>query len=134
MFIPHYVSCVLCHLSLGMCHMSPVTCCMSCFIYIKKNCPSKELDNMVELVGGGCVINGPTPYSFKGLPPRRILYCKIPLVFHNGPTSNHRVDLILGWDQLQSEASRFTALPEAALYTTTFSRDFQGLEGRISCL
>ena len=70
----------------------------------------------------------------QGLPPGRILYWKIPVVFHNGPTSNHRAGLILRWDQLQSEASRFTALTEAALYTTTFSRDFQALKGRVSCL
>ena len=52
----------------------------------------------------------------------------IPLVFHNRPTSNHRAGPILRWDQLQSEASWFTALPDATLYTTTFSRDFQALD------
>ena len=70
----------------------------------------------------------------KGLPPGRILYCKIPLVFHKRPTSNHRAGLIWRWAQLQSEASWFTALQEAALYTTTFSTDFQALEGRINSL
>ena len=70
----------------------------------------------------------------QGLPPGRILYCKIPLVFHNGTTSNHRAGLILRWAQLQWEASWFTALPEAALYTTAFSRDFQSQEGRLSSL
>ena len=29
MFIPHYVSCVMCHMSHVMCHLSPVTCHMS---------------------------------------------------------------------------------------------------------
>ena len=71
---------------------------------------------------------------FQRLPLGRTLYCKVPLVFHNGPTSNHRAGLILRWDQLQSEASWFTALPEAALYTTTFYRDFQALKGRLSGL
>ena len=62
------------------------------------------------------------------MPPGRILYCNIPIVFHNGPTSNLRNGLILRRAQLQSEASWFTALPEAALYTTAFSREFQELE------
>ena len=70
----------------------------------------------------------------QGLPPGRILYCEITLVFHNGPTTNHRDGRILRWAQLQSEVSWFTALPEAALYATTFSRDFQALEWRLSCL
>ena len=68
----------------------------------------------------------------QGLPPGRILYCKIPLLFHDGPTSNHRARPILRWAQLQSEASWFTAFLEAALYTTTFSRDFQALEGGLA--
>ena len=29
--------------------------------------------------------------ELKGLPPGRILYSKIPLVFRNGPTSNHEL-------------------------------------------
>ena len=48
--------------------------------------------------------------KIKGLPPGRILYCKIPLVFRNGPTSNHRAGPILRLTQLQSEASWFTAI------------------------
>ena len=75
-----------------------------------------------------------TKKKIKGLPPGRIFYSKISIVFHNGPTSNHRAGPILKWDQLQSEASRFTASPEAALYTITFCRDFKTLKGRLSCL
>ena len=46
----------------------------------------------------------------QGLPPGRILSCKILLVFHNGSTSNQRAGPILRWAQLQSEASWFTAV------------------------
>ena len=70
----------------------------------------------------------------KGCLPEGFCTVRFPLVFHNGTTSNHRAGPILRWDQLQSEAIWFTALPEAALYTTTFSRDFQAMKGRLSCL
>ena len=51
-----------------MCHLSPVTCHLShvkknIFIYLKKKkiIPSQKLDKVVELVGGGSVINGAYP-------------------------------------------------------------------------
>ena len=37
-------------------------------------------------------------FVIKGLPLGRIFYCKIPLVFRNGPISNHRACPILRWD------------------------------------
>ena len=56
MFISHKVSCVTCHMSRVMCHMSTVTChrssVMSHLLPFKK---------MVEVVGGGFVINGAYP-------------------------------------------------------------------------
>ena len=70
----------------------------------------------------------------KGCLPEGFCTVRFPLVFHNGTSSNHRAGPILRWDQLQSEAIWFTALPDAALYTTTFSRDFQAMKGRLSCL
>ena len=65
MFIPHYVSHVTCHVSLATCHMSPVTCKKITIIMIiikKLNkkiifYPSEKLDKVVEIVGGGSVIN-----------------------------------------------------------------------------
>ena len=88
------------------------------------------LRELVVFVGGIFErVKSPNFFLRKGLAPGRILYCKIPLVFHNGPTSNHRTGPILRWAQLQSDTSWFTALPEAALYTTTFYRDFQALKG-----
>ena len=68
----------------------------------------------------------------KGCLPEGFCTVRFPLVFHNGTTTNHRAGPILRWDQLQSEASRFTALPEAALYTTTFCRDFKALKGGLA--
>ena len=87
MFIPHYVSYVMCHVSRVMCHvslvtsnlspvtchLSPVTCHMSKYFFKtfserrkKINIyiiffPLKKLDKVVELVGGGSVINGAYP-------------------------------------------------------------------------
>ena len=46
----HPTLCVMCHMSRVMCHVSPVTCHMS-----KKKLSLKKV---VELVGGGYVING----------------------------------------------------------------------------
>ena len=79
MFTPHHVSCVTCHISRVTCHLSPVTCHVSpahvtCQKYIflhfhyKKNIYiyyfftlQKIFDKVVELVGGGSVINGAYP-------------------------------------------------------------------------
>ena len=66
------LSCVMCHVSPVTCHLSPspVTCHLSHVIifffftfkfYIKKNTLPKILDKVVELVGGGSVINGAYP-------------------------------------------------------------------------
>ena len=52
MFIIHYVSRVTCHVSRVMCHVSCVTC------YMLHVLSWKKLDKVVELVGGGSVING----------------------------------------------------------------------------
>ena len=55
------VSGVICHVSPVTCHLSRVTCHLSKnILYIKKN-PQKKLDKVVELVGGGSVINGTFP-------------------------------------------------------------------------
>ena len=52
MFIVHYVSYVMCHISV-------------IFFYIKiKKMALNKFDKGVELVGGGSVIKGPTPSSF----------------------------------------------------------------------
>ena len=53
---------VMCHVSHVMCHMSLVTCDLSSiffyfFLFF-------FLDKALELDGGGCVVNGPTPSSF----------------------------------------------------------------------
>ena len=64
MFIPHNVSRVICHVSPVTCHLSPVTCQKNIFIYKKKISPSQKLDKVVELVGGGSVINGAYPVQF----------------------------------------------------------------------
>ena len=60
----------MCHLSRVTCHVSPVTCRMSKKNYIKKIKNKKiyiyiyifylkeKLEELVELVGGGSVING----------------------------------------------------------------------------
>ena len=63
--------------SYTMCHLSPVTCHLSpffLFFFILK-----KIDKLVELVGGGSVITGPTPSSFfpqKGNIPFCIQPCK----------------------------------------------------------
>ena len=68
----HYVSCVTCHVSPVMFHLSRVTSHMTkyffyIFFYIKEKenkgiCLSlKKIDKGVELVGGGSVINGAYP-------------------------------------------------------------------------
>ena len=60
-----HVSCVTCHLSPILCHVSPVT---SLFFMLKKihlyiySGEEKKLDLVVELVGGGSVINGAYPF------------------------------------------------------------------------
>ena len=48
-----HLSCVTCHVSHVTCHVSHVTCHMS---HVKK-----KFDKVVELVGGGSVINGAYP-------------------------------------------------------------------------
>ena len=64
------MSCVMCHMSPVTCHVSRITCHMS---HVKKNyiyiyffliILQKKLDKVVELVGGGSVINRPAPSSF----------------------------------------------------------------------
>ena len=53
--------------SLVTCHMSRVTCHMSFFSFfflVKKSKNLKKMDKVVELVGGGSVINGAYPSSF----------------------------------------------------------------------
>ena len=77
MFIPLYVSCVTCHMSRVMCHVSCVTCHVSpvtghgahvifyLFFFLTKKSIKKKLDNVVELVDGGSVINGPTSSSLR---------------------------------------------------------------------
>ena len=61
-FICH-VSLVTCHLSHVTCHMSHVTCHMlfffKCLVFLY---PEQKLDNVVELVGGGSVINRAYPF------------------------------------------------------------------------
>ena len=62
MFGPPNVSHVTCHVSHVTCHVSTVIL----FFYIfldkkKKNNLHKNLDKVVELVGGGSVINGAYP-------------------------------------------------------------------------
>ena len=69
-----HVSRVMCHMTRVTCHVSRVVCHMSkknllhFFIKkklkIKKNYLQKILDIVVELVGGGSVINGAYPSSF----------------------------------------------------------------------
>ena len=59
MFTPHNMSHVMCYMSCVTCHMSHVTCHMSCVtchnVFL---CFFVFLDNMVKLIGRGCVING----------------------------------------------------------------------------
>ena len=68
------MSCVMCHVSHIMCHVSPVTCHVSpVTCHMSKNMlhvlnkeniyiyPSEKFDKVVELVGGGSVINGAYP-------------------------------------------------------------------------
>ena len=67
MFTPSNMSHVMCHMSHVRCHLSRVTCNMSKkfkTIFIER----KKIDKMVELVGGGSVINGayPVQFSYKG--------------------------------------------------------------------
>ena len=63
---PH-VSLVTCHMSHVTRHVSPFSCQFFFFFYEEeKNLILKhKLDNVVELVGGGSVIKGPTPSTFK---------------------------------------------------------------------
>ena len=59
---PKHVTChmshVTCHVSHVTCHVSHVTCHMSLFYFLFFS------DKVVELIGGGSVINGATPSSF----------------------------------------------------------------------
>ena len=72
-----HVSCVMCHVSHVTCHMSHVTCHLSRLtfhmIFFILFCSEKKIekkshlnifDKMVELVGGGSVINGAYPVLF----------------------------------------------------------------------
>ena len=56
------MSCVTCHLSCVMYHVSRVTCDVSHFFS-----SFFSPDIVVELIGGGCVINGATPSSLDRL-------------------------------------------------------------------
>ena len=64
-----HVSCVTCHVSCVMCHMSHVTCHMSCVMCHMSHVTCKKIiikknffcDKGVKLVGGGSVINGAYP-------------------------------------------------------------------------
>ena len=63
---------VTCHMSRGTCHVSHVTCHMSrvtChfFLLLLLLSFSFFLDKVLELIGGGSVINGATPSSFLGM-------------------------------------------------------------------
>ena len=69
MFIPHYVSCVMCHRSYVMCHESPVTCHLSPVTCHLSHVFFSFLsiiffDKVVELVGGESVIKGAYPVQF----------------------------------------------------------------------
>ena len=72
MFIPHYVLCVMCHMSCVMCHVSHVPCHVSPVTYQMSNIyvyifliEIKNYHNFFykvgELVSGGSVINGDYP-------------------------------------------------------------------------
>ena len=63
MFIPHHVSRVMCHMSHVTCRMSKKKLHFFSIKKTKKNLP-KKLDKVVELVGGGSVINGAYPVQF----------------------------------------------------------------------
>ena len=54
------MSCVTCHMPHVICNMSNFTCHMTRVTYLKKN----YLDKVVNLVGGGGVINGAYPVLF----------------------------------------------------------------------
>ena len=67
---PCQIAClVMSNVSPVTCHLSSVTCCMSIYIYfffMETNLYTfksfkKKLDKVVELVGGGSVINGAYP-------------------------------------------------------------------------
>ena len=60
-YVMYHLSCVMCHMSCVICHISQVTCHMS-YVTCHKSHVKKK--NMVELPGGGSVINGPTSSSF----------------------------------------------------------------------
>ena len=73
MFIPNNVSCVTCHVSPVTCHVSHVTCHLShvkkiFYIFFTKKIIQKKIlkkmDKVVELVGGGSVINRAYPVQF----------------------------------------------------------------------
>ena len=60
-----HMSCVTCHMSCVTCHVSPVTCQNFFFLHFYnqkiKNKKPEKMDRVVELVGGGSVINGAYP-------------------------------------------------------------------------
>ena len=61
-----HVSCVMCHVSCVKCRLSPVTCQNNFFLHNKIYITDfflslKKLDKVVELVGGGSVLNGAYP-------------------------------------------------------------------------
>ena len=58
MVTPHHVSHVTCHVSRDRCHVLGFTC------QVAHVTSFSLFDNVVELVGGGSVINGPIPSSF----------------------------------------------------------------------
>ena len=56
-----HVSCVNCHMSHVTCHVSHVKCQQTKKFDIKFFLCKKKLDNVMELVGGGSVINEADP-------------------------------------------------------------------------
>ena len=59
--MPHYVSYFMCHVSCVTCHVSHITRFFLIYTYIYIFCLFKKSDKVVELVGGGSVINGAYP-------------------------------------------------------------------------
>ena len=81
-----HVSCVTCHMSHITCHVSPVTCKnKKNYVFIEEKKGRTKLDKGVELVGGGSVMNGPTPSGYLLLFLLISSYSYLSLVFPNNP-------------------------------------------------
>ena len=116
MFITNYVLCVTCHLAPVMCHQSCFTCHMSTFLYlyILKN----KLDIVVELVGGGSVINGATLSSLVILSPPSsqlvlLIWVKLSENKYSGIIWFLVLEIIFGWD---GKLDRCRWLPKIILW------------------